>query len=359
MSKAFDEKELIPKGQYYKIPGPGFLPKYSTPVTPKENFRLALEGKQPYWLPDYFDITTLCPACYPDAIARGFVMGAEGMQFMEDEAKGGPDAFGIDWEYVPMAGGSMVRPGKPYLNEISEWKEKIPMPDVDSWDWAGSAAANRELLAADDGLLEMWIFTGYFERLISFLDFENAAVAMIDEDYEEDVHELFDRLTEIYKKIARHYRDDFGCDVLYFHDDWGSQRAPFFSVDTCMDMIVPHLKELVEYVHSLGMLFEMHSCGKNEPLVPCYLEAGIDIWAPQEQNDTGKIMEAVGGKFMIGLWGTNDPKADDATAYASGEAFGKEAVRDYVKHPVYHCNLFDIHEKWREGMYAGSRKALS
>lgn len=308
-------------------------------------------------MPDYFDITTLCPACYPDAIARGFVMGAEAGGYMDDSKKGGIDAFGVEWEYIPVAQGSMVRPGKAFLEDISEWKDKVKMPDVDSWDWEGSRKANEEFLGRDDGIREMWIFTGYFERLISFLEFENAAVAMIDEECEKDIDRLFAELTEVYKKIAKHYREDFGCDILYVHDDWGSQKAPFFSVDTCMKRIVPYMKELVDYTHSLGMWYEVHSCGKNEAMIPCYLATGADIWAPQDNNDIARVLEEVQGKMMIGLWG-NDPRADDDTAYREGYAFGEKYSLDYQKHPVYHCDLFDIHEKWREGMYVASRKIL-
>lgn len=353
----FDKKELTQKGQYFKIPGPGFLPRYHTPISPRENFITALNGGKPHWLPDYYDITTLCPACYPDASARGFVMGAEGTDYMEDSRKGGLDAFGVDWEYIPVAGGSMVRPGKPFLEDISEWREKVKLPDVDAWDWEGSRSANAELLETDDHVRVMWIFTGFFERLISLLEFENAAVALIDEEQKEEVHGFLDACCGVYEKIARHYKEDFGCDILYVHDDWGSQRAPFFSPDTCMEMLVPHVKRLVDYAHSLGMRYEFHSCGKNEALVPCYLATGADIWAPQEQNDVSRILEEVKGEMMIGLWG-NDPDADDGTAYREGSEFGRRYSQDYRNRPVYHCDLFNINEKWREGMYVSSREIL-
>jgi hypothetical protein len=28
--------------------------------------------------------------------------------------------FGIEWEYVPQVGGSMVRPGKPFVEDANE-----------------------------------------------------------------------------------------------------------------------------------------------------------------------------------------------------------------------------------------------
>lgn len=357
MNSKYCEKELQPVGTYPKIPGPGLLPKYQVPISPRDNFLLALNHERPCWMPDYYDIFTLCPACYPDNIARGFVSGAEGLDYMADEKKGGLDAFGVEWEYVPVAGGSMVRPGHPMLEDMNDWKQVVKLPDVDSWDWGGSKKRNEQMLKDNDGIVVMWIFTGFFERLISLMEFENAAVALIDEEQQDAIHEFFDACVQIYKKIARHFREDFGCDILYVHDDWGSQRAPFFSVNTCREMLVPHVKELVDYAHSLGMRYEVHSCGKNEALVPCYLETGADIWAPQQQNDMDQIIREVDGRMMIGLWG-NAAEADDETAYQAGRAFAEKYCQDIEKHPVYHCDLFNIHEKYREGMYVTSRQIL-
>lgn len=251
----------------------------------------------------------------------------------------------------------MVRPGRPFLEDICDWKDKVVMPDVDSWEWEKSRQANTDILKSHDHVREMWIFTGFFERLISLLEFENAAVALIDEEQKEAVHEFFDACCNCYMKIAKYYRENFACDILYVHDDWGSQRAPFFSADTCMEMLVPHVKKLVDYVHSLGMKYEIHSCGKNESLIECYLATGADIWAPQEQNDVQRILNETNGKMMIGLWG-NATGENDETAYRAGSDFAKKYSSDFLKHPVYHCDLFDIHEKYREGMYVTSRRTL-
>jgi len=352
----FSEKELEKTGEYFKIPDPGTLPKYNFPISPKENYYAAVKAGKPLWLPNYYDTVTLCPACYPDAIARGFVMGPESPEYMDESKKGGRDAFGISWVYVPVAGGSMVKPGKPLLDDMNEWKDRVDMPAVDSWDWEGSRNRFTDYLKKEDAVCVMWIFTGFFERLISLMDFENAAIALVDEDQQDAIREFFSECCSAYEKIIKHYKEDFDCDVIYFHDDWGSQRASFFSMETCMNTIVPYLKRLVDYTHSLGMVFEMHSCGKNEYLLPCYLAAGIDIWAPQEQNDTDKIIKEANGKIVIGFWGNAPKDASDEEKYDAGKAWAEKYCTDYQKHPVYHCDLWDIEEKFKEGMYVESRK---
>jgi hypothetical protein len=355
-SMPFNERELVKQGEYFKIPGPGALPKYSFPITPRENYLAAVRDKAPLWIPDYYDQVTLCPACYPDSIARGFVMGPESANYTEDSKKGGKDSFGIDWVYIPAAGGSMVKPGNPLLTDINEWQEKAHMPEVESWDWAGSKAKFKEYLKTEDAVKIMWIFTGLFERLISLMDFENASIALIDEDQEDALCDFLGACCDAYERIIKHYKDDFGCDVIYFHDDWGSQRAPLFSANACMSHIVPHLKRLVDYTHSLGMLFEMHSCGMNDMLTSCYLEAGVDLWAPQEQNDHEKILELVKGRIVIGLWDNAPSDVSEEEKYKIGRAFAKKYAPNYSQRPVYTCNLWNVEEKFKEGVYVESRK---
>jgi hypothetical protein len=45
------------------------------------------------------------------------------------------------------------------------------------------------------------LLNGLFERLISFMDFENAAAAIIDEEQESAIHALLDRLVALYIDI--------------------------------------------------------------------------------------------------------------------------------------------------------------
>ena len=50
--------------------------------------------------------------------------------------------FGVNWIFDEAANGSMVVPGSPILEDANDWKEVIKFPDVDSWDWEGSAKKN-------------------------------------------------------------------------------------------------------------------------------------------------------------------------------------------------------------------------
>jgi len=268
--------------------------KYSYPITQRENYLAFLRNEAPCWMPND-DYITFCPAIIPDNVSRAWVIEEN-----PTALKGGPDMFGIEWEYIEVAGGSMVKPGKPVLEDISDWKKVIKFPDVDSWDWAGCAARNKAFLADKDSPVLVWLFTGFFERLISFMDFQNAAVALIDEEQKEDLKELFSALCDVYEKIIDKCIKYFGMSILYFHDDWGSQMAPFFSLSTFREMILPYMQRLVNYCHDRNVIFELHSCGHIEQLADGIAETGIDMWRPQPMNDFDRLFRDYGDKFKLG-----------------------------------------------------------
>lgn len=58
-----------------------------------------------------------------------------------------------------------------------------------------------------------------------------------------------------------------------------------------MEKLVPYLKKVSDAVHARGMFLELHSCGKNESLVPAYIAAGVDFWCPQDINDMDMLVE--------------------------------------------------------------------
>lgn len=298
--------ELKVMGEYYSH-RPGFpAPKrYARPITPRENFSRFLKGEKPLWIPFADEVLAFNPRIIPDNICRAFVQEQEPFDL---EQAGGADLFGIIWEYVPQVGGSTVRPGAPLLSCVEEWREKIAFPDLSKLDWEGCAQRNKKYLD-DDVMINVTFFTGMFERLISFLDCEEAMIAMVDEEIEEELNALLTRLTDFWIELLGYFKKYFGAEILTFHDDWGHQRAPFFSLEICRQKLVPHLRRIVDEAHRLGMYFELHSCGKIESLVPAMIEAGVDYWRGQPMNDLYSLVQKHGDQMIFGIW---IPVPDDA-----------------------------------------------
>ena len=292
------EEELKTIGEFQIAPGcwsPG--PIINSPITARENFLRFGRREKPMFMPFDTDEVTTSPAVFPDAVARGFCVDNVGLP---PEGPGGKDMFGVEWVFIEQAGGSMVKPGNPTLEDVCDWESVIHFPNPDDWDWKGSAKANRALYG-DAYATDVWIMNGLFERLISFMDFEYAAMALIDEDQEDAVKALFQALTDTYIKILDHCIDAYHINGYLFHDDWGSQRSPFFSKNTWLEMIAPYVKQLVDHCHARNVIFELHSCGCTETMIDVISSIGIDMWRPQPMNNIKKMYDEYGDKIKLGI----------------------------------------------------------
>jgi hypothetical protein len=318
----FDEKELKIVEEYPGLFG-GVVQIYDYPVSIREATKKALLDKDPTWQLMDCEQNLFTPSVIPDNGARGFVF--EGQPYPREKF-GGEDMFGIKWKYIDVAGGSMVEPGSPLMSDANEWKEKVVFPDIDSWDWEGSAKMNKEYLSNGKANVLTFLNGCWFERLISFMDFEDAAVAMIDEDQIDAVKELMHETTSLYLRIIDKCLEYYDLDGFSIHDDWGSQMAPFFSDEAARDIILPEMKRFVGYIHSKGKFCDLHSCGHIEDRCDIFAEAGFDSWTPMPMNNTAELYEKYGDKIAIGI--VYDKPFDPETATEEEQ---RAAAKDFVE----------------------------
>ena len=327
---------------------------WNTPITNKQNYINWLHRERPLFMPMPAHVVSFGPACIPDVKARHSI---QEVLPQDPDMIVEKDMFGIDWVYSPVVGGSIVRTGDPAVADLAEFEKYITFPDVDSWDWEECAARN-EVLKNDEFARKIIFYTGYFERLISWIDFEDAAVALIDDDSKEDVHRALDAIVSTYEKIFPKIKQYFDVDCVFFHDDWGSQQQPFFSLDTAMEMLVPYISRMTKCCHDNGIMYEMHSCGNHGPhLVPAMIAAGVDTWRPQPMNDMDAIFETMGTDML--LHATIDPPregASDEEIMALIEDFFDRFVRDDHNAMPYFVPPKDLSSKFYPYMYAFSRE---
>jgi len=293
----FDPKELTVVSETPGFMGRPPIQEYAFPVSQKEGVIAALK-RQPYWQITGNETTYFAPKVNPDNVARAFVMDGSGYGFGQG---GGADMFGIEWEYVPAVGGSMVRPGKPFIEDMNDWEDKVVFPDIGKWDWEESAAANKSYLS-DTKYNCAWLQNGFFERLISFMEFEGAALAIIDEDQQDAVKAFLDKLSDLYIDILSQFLKYFPkIDGFFIHDDWGSQKETFFSPSVAKEMLVPYMKKVTDFIHGEGKFAELHSCGQALKQVPNFIAGGWDMWSGQLMNDTYKEYELYGDDILMGV----------------------------------------------------------
>lgn len=284
----FREEEMQVVGTYPKYPMPYGAPgaemkKYNTPITPKENFARILNHEKPLWIPSYYaDFNFIQPRIMPDAQARW---------------KGGKDWFGIEWEYEPVTDSSMVKPGTRRLADISDWKEKLEFPNLSEIDWKKDFRENYEGKISADKPTAFVIVNGLFERTADLTSFEDAFCYLLEEP--EVLHEFYARLTEWHIELCRVAREEYGADIIIFHDDMGSQRSPFFSTNTYRELLLPYYKRMNDAIHEMGMCTISHACGNMEIHLDALVDAGFDGWEGQDNsNDKKMTMEVYGDRLF-------------------------------------------------------------
>jgi len=243
--------------------------------------------REPYWLPTFSEQGMLFPALYNNQLGRG---GPDGTV----------DAFGLEWVYVESAMGSIVRPGTPFVEDANELKDKVSYPDLDSWDWAGAASSMPIDMARS---CQMSLTNGFwFERLISFMDFAPAAIALVDEDQKDAIKKFFEEMTDFGIKVVDKFLEYWpALDGINIHDDWGAQKNAFFSNEIAREMFLPYMKELTGHIHSKGRYCTLHSCGNIEDRVQVFIDGGFDQWDPQTMNNTQKLYEDFGDQIIISV----------------------------------------------------------
>ena len=334
------------------------IPVFDYPVSRKEGWK-SMADRKPHWLPTGVEFFNFYPDIIPDNRARGFVN--DGGITLTDEEKGGKDMFGVEWVYVPVAGGTMEKPGAPHLfSDANEWKEKLTWPDIDAWDWEACAARNKEML--DNGKFNyVVLLNGFgFERLISFMGFEDAAVALIDEDQEDALLELFDKTSDLYCRLVDKICQYFDVDGFFVHDDWGSQRAPFFSFAAGQKFLVPAMKKVVDCIHRNGKVAELHSCGSNALQIENFIAAGWDLWCPMSEiNDTEALFQKYGDRIILGV--KPEPVDWENDSEETIRAKARKFVEDHCSDPGKVCfvNRYiasTIHDAYGEELYKASRE---
>ena len=216
----------------------------------------------------------------------------------------GLDWFGCSWTEAAVPGplgGQTITPGTQRLDDLADFKDAIPTAeDVRAFDWAGFAAKVLRKVDREKQVVQVRCMTGPFERMHCLIGFEDALCAFYEDP--EVVEEFFAAMLEYKKAVVDCVAEHLKPEIMIFDDDYGTMRATFISPDMWREFFPAFWKPLVEYVHSKGMKFELHSCGHVTALVGDFVELGMDILQPvQTNNDLKYIKENYGDKIVLRL----------------------------------------------------------
>lgn len=254
------------------------------PYSVRENYVRCVKGEKPYWMPAYFDESN---TVWPDAMEEHPVPEVDGY-----------DWWGVDWKMVDSIGGMITRPGTRTISDFSRWKEELEWPDLSVVDFKTDGEKLQKLMDPDRVHIYECV-EGIFERLHELIPFDESLVAFYEEP--ELLEEFFQKMADYKIECCRKVFENYGrVDGVLYHDDWGTQRAGFFSNEMFREQLMPSTSRLLKYIKEQGKFIELHSCGKNIQYVPEMIEMGIDMWTPQAViNDPDFLYETYGDQMAF------------------------------------------------------------
>jgi len=253
------------------------------PITARENLMRLYRGEKPYWMPIWLVDNQYC---WPDVYQEHALFEGNG-----------PDWWGQEWVYEPTVMGQMPKPGCRVITDITKWQDEVTFPDLEAVDWEGDAKIQNMRYDPDRARL-FHVVEGMFERLHELMPMDETMLAMYEEP--EQVHAFFAAMVkfkiDLMDIVFKHYSP---IDYIIWGDDWGTQRAGFFSNAMFREFIMPYTKECWDWVHSTGRFVELHSCGLTQQYIEEFVEMGLDAWTPQGINDLDMLTAGYGEKIAL------------------------------------------------------------
>ena len=120
----------------------------------------------------------------------------------------------------------------------------------------------------------------------------------------EAMHELIEYITDWELKWAEQICTYLKPDMIFHHDDWGTQRSSFLSKEMFDEFYLEAYKKVYGYYHDHGVeLIVHHNDSYSANLVPSMIEMGIDVWQgcmsvnnlPELIKEYGKDITFMGG----------------------------------------------------------------
>ena len=127
--------------------------------------------------------------------------------------------------------------------------------------------------------------------------------------YPEYIKEIYTMQSEIILKNLEIYKQAVGNRVqaLWLSGtDFGTQNAPFTSVETFCELYKPFQKNVNDWIHqNTNWKTFYHTCGAIRPLIPHMIEAGVDILNPVQCSAVGMDAQQLKDDFGkdVVFWG--------------------------------------------------------
>lgn len=196
--------------------------------------------------------------------------------------------------------------------DVTEWKKYVHAPELNytEEDWRPAIEAAKAIDRSEQFVTVM-VAPGLFEMHHYLCEIENAMMNFYEEP--EAVHDLINYITDWELAYADQVCKYVKPDALFHHDDWGTQRSTFISVDMFREFFLDPYKRIYGYYHDHGVeIVVHHNDSYSAPLVPSMIEMGINVWQGcMSTNNLPELVKKYGDKITF-MGGIDNGKVDRA-----------------------------------------------
>ncbi|MBO7407997.1 MAG: hypothetical protein J6V14_10240 [Clostridia bacterium] len=191
---------------------------------------------------------------------------------------------------------------------------------------------------------------GFFEQFNGVFGIENQLLYLA--MYPDELDELYRRQAEWTVKFAGHCID-LGIDMVHISDDWGAQKDMMFNPRLWWEIIYPHMKRVVDYVHSRGAFCSLHSDGCIVKVTDGIEKLGLDLVHPWQESagmsydlyldkyqDKFAILGGICIQTVLGLVGRDELEKEIRRVF--GLLRGKRWVCCTTHFVQNHCTFEDL-----------------
>ena len=196
--------------------------------------------------------------------------------------------------------------------DITKWRDTVHASDPngytdEQWDPILEVV---DKIDRKEKFVAPFFHNGVFEKLHFLMGMEETMCNFYEEPEEMEalIKYIADWEIEAANVIAKKYHPD----ILFQHDDWGSQLSTFMSPAMFEEFLLPAYKRIYgHWKNNCGIKYIVHhSDSYAATFVPFMIDMGIDVWqGAVEENNLPELVKKYGGQITL-MCGLDNGKYD-------------------------------------------------
>lgn len=257
-----------------------------------------------------------------------FIMCAPLTDFSLDEDGCMCDEWGVTQQVAGQPGAFPLQDDEHLVvKDVEDWKDYVKVPDYSPKELWEPLAKQVAEVNTDEVFSAVALMPGVFERYHDLCGLTDGLMAFY--ECPDEAKGLLECITDVELTIAENVCKYVKPELVFHHDDWGTQNSTFMNMDMFREFIKPCYEQIYGYYKSHGVkIIVHHSDSFGETLVPEMIDLGIDIWQGvlKNANDIPKLIDEYGGQISF-MGAIEDQEVDVADWTEDGV---KKIVRESI-----------------------------